>query len=283
MFASMKQILVKAHKNKYAVGAFNFSTIEILNAIFEASVNTKSDIILSTSEGELKHFGIENAVSIVKSLGNKTKNQITLHLDHGKTLAIIKKCIKAGYPSVHIDASSKKFNENIKLTKKVVNLQKKKNVWVEAELGSISGSSTLHEESYSEIVKKEFMTNPELAKEFVEKTNVNALAVSIGNVHGIWKGSPKLDFNRLKQIHKKVKIPLVLHGGSGIPDKDIRKSINFGIAKINVNTELRIAYANALRNFVFKKKKENVPYKILYSTIPAVQAVVEKKIKLFKG
>lgn len=279
----MKGVLSKAYRKKYAVGAFNFSTIEILNAIFQASVNKKQDIILSTSEGELTHFGIENAVSVVKSLGNRTKNNITLHLDHGHSFAIVKRCIKAGYPSVHIDASGKNFNDNIRLTKKVVDFAKKKNVWVEGELGSITGSSTLHKESYSEIVKEKLMTDPSLAKEFVEKTNVNALAVSIGNVHGLWRGSPKLDFNRLKEIHKKLKIPLVLHGGSGIPDKDIRKAIKFGIAKINVNTELRIAYANALRNFILKNKKEKVPYKILYSTIPAVRKVVEKKIKLFKG
>jgi len=283
MFTSMKEALYKAYRQKYAVGAFNFSTIEILNAIFKASVNTKSDIIVSTSEGELKHFGIENAVAIVKSLGNRTKNKITLHLDHGKSFDIVKKCIIAGYPSVHIDASSKKFNENIRLTKKIVNFAKKNNVWVEGELGSISGSSTLHKQSYSDIVREEFMTNPDLARNFVEKTNINALAISIGNVHGIYHGKPKLDFNRLKKIHKKIKIPLVLHGGSGIPDKDIKKSIKIGITKINVNTELRIAYANALRNSISKNKKENVPYKILYSTIPAVQKVVEKKIKLFKG
>ena len=282
MFASMKGVLVKAYRKKYAVGAFNFSTIEILNAIFQASLNTKSDIIISTSEGELNHFGIENAVAIVKSLGNRTKNNLTLHLDHGKSFEIVKHCIKAGYPSVHIDASSLEFNKNIKLTKKTVDFAKNK-VWVEGELGSISGSSTLHDQTYSEIVKEEFLTNPDLAKEFVEKTNIDTLAVSVGNVHGIWKGLPKLDFNRLKKIHEKVKIPLVLHGGSGIPDKDVRQAIKFGIAKINVNTELRVAFANSLRESLNKNPKENVPYNILNSTIPAVQEVVKKKIKLFKG
>ncbi len=281
MFAPMKQILIKAYKQKYAVGAFNFSTIEIINAIFQASLKTKSDIILSTSQGELTHFGPENAVAVVKSLGNKTKNNITLHLDHGKDFETVKHCIKSGYPSVHIDASSKKFEQNTKLTKKVVNFAKNK-IWVEGELGSISGSSTLHQQKYSEVVKEELMTSPDLAKEFVEKTNINALAISIGNVHGVWKGVPKLDFNRLKQIHKKIKIPLVLHGGSGIADKDIIKAIKFGIAKINVNTEMRIAFAKALRETLNKDKKQKVPYKILNATVPAVQKVVENKIKLFK-
>ena len=282
MFASMKEVLVKAYRKKYAVGAFNFSTIEILNAIFQAGLNTKSDIIISTSEGELNHFGMENAVAIVKSLGNRTKNKITLHLDHGKSFETVKHCIKAGYPSVHIDASSLEFNKNIKLTKKVVDFAKNK-VWVEGELGSISGSSTLHDQSYSEIVKEEFLTNPDLAKEFVEKTNIDALAVSIGNVHGIWKGLPKLDFDRLKKIHEKVKVPLVLHGGSGIPDKDIIHAVKFGIAKINVNTELRVAFANSLRESLSNNPEEKVPYKILSKTVPAVQEVVKKKIKLFKG
>lgn len=281
MFAPMKDVLLKAHRNKYAVPAFNFSTIEIANAIFQASVNKKSDIIMSTSEGELSHFGVENAVSIVKSMGKRTKKKITLHLDHGKSFEIVKKCINLGYPSVHIDASSKKYYENIKLTKKVVNFAKNK-AWVEAELGSISGSSTLHKQSYKDIVKKKFMTDPNLAKEFVEKTKCNALAISIGNVHGVWSGLPKLDFNRLQQIHKKVKIPLVLHGGSGIPALQIRKAIKLGIAKINVNTEMRIAFAKALKQSIKQNPKEKVPYKILCSTIPVVEAVVEKKIKLFK-
>lgn len=281
MFAPTKNIFLKAYKRRYAVGAFNFSTIEILKGIFQASLNQKADVMISTSEGELKHFGPENAVAVVKSLGKRTKNNLTLHLDHGKSFDIVKKCVKAGYPSIHIDASSKEFNANIKLTKKVVKYCK--GLWVEGELGSISGSSTLHKQTYSEIVKEEFMTSPNQAKEFVEKTGINSLAVSIGNVHGVWKGSPKLDFKRLEQIHKKVKIPLVLHGGSGIPDKDIRKAVKHGIAKINVNTEMRIAFSKALRETINKDKQQKVPYKLLYSTIPAVQQVVEKKIKLFKG
>jgi len=276
----IKNIYYSALKKKYAIGAFNFSTSDIANAIFLAAKKLRAPVILATSTGEMNHLTPEIAEGIASSL-KKIKNLLIFHLDHGKKFEDIKKAIKTGYDSVHCDGSSLPYNYNIRITRKSADYAHKKNRWIEGELGHIEGSSTVHKNvSYDKIKKEIIMTNPEQAKEFVEKTGINSLAVNIGNVHGIWKGSPSIDFKRLEDIYKKVKIPLVLHGGSGIPDAQIKKALKYGISKINVNTEIRVAFSNSLRKSL-SDKKQFIPTKYLPSAISAVQEIINKKIKLF--
>jgi ketose-bisphosphate aldolase len=280
MFAYMEQLQKRALQGKYAVPAFNFSTLEILQGIFLAGLKLKSPLIVETSHGSLSHFWPEFAKATVEEFSNMQKNiQVVLHLDHAKNYDLVKRCINIGYTSVHIDASSLPYKKNLRLTKKVVTYAHNRGVCVEGELGHVSGSSKLHlREKASTVLSREHMTDPDLAKEFVEATGVNTLAVFVGNLHGFWKGI-HLDIPRLQEIHKKTKRPLVLHGGSGIPRDQVRKAIKSGITKMNVNTELRNAYATTLRKSI-NKNKDIVPYHVLPPSRNAVMQVCMEKIRL---
>jgi len=210
---------------------------------------------------------------------------IILHLDHGKSFEIVKEAIEAGYDSVHFDGSGLDFEENLEMTKKAVDFAKEKGVKnIEGELGYLRGNSALQEEVE---IKEEDLTDPKQALEFIEKTGIDTLAISIGNIHGIFKSSknPHLFLERLKEINNKVgnKVGLVLHGGSGTPEDDIKKAIKLGVVKVNVNTELRLAYSKALKEFMQNNPEQTTPYKIMPSVVEAVQKVVEDKIMLFKS
>jgi len=259
----LKQVLKNARKGKYAVGQFNFSTIEQLVGILFAAEKLKSPIILGVSQGELNYLGLKQVVALVEIAKSETSVPIFLNLDHGKDLDLIKKAIDYGFSAVHFDGSGLPLEKNIEYAKKVVKYANKKNVLVEGELESI---------------EKNNLTSLNQAEKFVKETKVDSLAIAIGNVHGMHK-KPKLDFKRLKEISKKVNVLLVLHGASGIKDKDIKKAIKLGIVKINFNTELRLAWKKALIQAL--RGKEIKPYKILPRVQKGVQAKVEKKLKLF--
>jgi fructose-bisphosphate aldolase class II len=208
---------------------------------------------------------------------------IILHLDHGKSFDIIKEAIEAGYDSVHFDGSALSFEENIKMTKKIVDFAKEKGIKnIEGEIGYLRGKSALQE---AVEIKEEDLTNPEQAEGFVEETKVDTLAIAIGNIHGVLKSSknPHLFLDRLEEINERIgdKTGLVLHGGSGTPEEDIRKAIQLGIVKVNVNTELRVAYTKALRKSLQDDPNQTTPYKIMPLVVEAVQKVVDEKIKLF--
>lgn len=279
------QILKKAQMGKYAIGQFNVSTGEQLRAIIEVARDLKSPIIVGTSESERKFIGIKQIVALVKTWQKEAGLPIVLNADHCKTFESVKEAIDIGYSAVHFDGSELDFEENIKITKQVVEYAKDKNpdILVEGELGYLRGGSEIHEKIE---IKENELTRPEQTKEFVEKTRVDSLAIAIGNVHGIEidAKNPHLRLNRLEKIQKVVPgIFLVLHGGSGTPEEDIKKAIQLGIVKININTELRIAYSQAMRGFLEKNPKEIKPYKILAPSTDAVKEVVEKKIKLFNS
>ena len=279
----MKRLYDKASKEKYAIGHFNFSTMAILHGITNAAVKLKSPVIVALSEGEELYFGADEAVAVEDALNYKhksMKNQIVLHADHHKTFEACKRVADAGFQSIHIDASKNDFKTNLQITKKVVNYCKKKDIWVEGELGHVGGASTLHDVDISKVTGPEFMTDINEAKEFVEKTGVDALAINIGNAHGVWKGIPKLDFELLKKIKKLTKIPLVLHGGSGISEVDFKKAIRLGIDKININSEMRIAYGVALTK-AMRARKNFTPYDYMLKPMSAVEKVVNEKIKIF--
>ncbi|MBU0758733.1 MAG: class II fructose-bisphosphate aldolase [Nanoarchaeota archaeon] len=269
----------QASTEGYAIGAFNFSTVELANAIFLAAVKLKSPVLMCTSSGEMEHVGPEVARGIVNGLNRVHPDVAILHLDHGKKFEHIVAAIDAGYDSVHCDGSALPYKENVRLTKKCVQYAHKHGKWIEGELGHVGGSSTLHkDQSYSDV--EMIMTEPDEARRFVQETGVNSLAINIGNVHGVWNGIPHIDFKRLKEIQKATRIPLVLHGGSGIPMGQIKKALSFGIDKININTEIRVAYSESIRNSL-KDKNMFIPTSYMPLAVKAVQKVVETKIKMF--
>ena len=277
----MLDIFKKAKEGKYAIGAFNVSNLEQLKAIVLAVQNLKSPVLISTSQGESDFIGMKQLRALIDVYKKETDLSLILHLDHGKSLEIIEKAIDAGYDSVHFDGSVLDFEENVKVTEQVVKLAKERGINnVEGELGYLRGGSTIHEAIE---IKPEDLTNAKQAQEFVERTGVDSLAIAIGNIHGISKTgqNPHLFLDKLEEISKLINISLVLHGGSGIPEEDIKKAIELGIVKINVNTELRIAYTEALKKYLEINPNKVTPYKIMSPVVDAVQKTVEKKIKLF--
>jgi len=288
-------------KEAYAVGAFNISNLESLLAVVEAAVEEKSPVIVAVTPSSIRYAGLAFFEKIVKTAAKPAPVPMSLHLDHGEDVETASKCIEAGFTSVMIDGSHLKFEGNIALTKRVVNLAHPKGVSVEAELGRLAGveESTVEE-------REAVLTDPDAAEEFVKRTDVDALAVAIGTSHGAYKfkGEPKLDFERLKLIREKVGIPLVLHGASsvpswiiekavkygaelggakGIPEEHIRKAISLGIAKINIDTDLRLAFTATVREFLVKSPKMFDPRKILGSAKEAMKEVVKSKMLLFRS
>jgi len=258
---TLKQALKQAKKKGYALGQFNFSTLEQLRGILRAA--RKTPVILGVSEGEIGYLGLEETVALVEIAKAKYNLNVFLNLDHGHNLKLIKKAVDYGFSAVHFDGSGLGLEKNIQYVKKVVQYAHKKGVLVEGELDDI---------------KKGSLTSFDKAREFVFRTKVDSLAIAIGNVHGYYR-NVKLDFKRLKELNK-LNVFLVLHGGSGISKDQIRKAIKLGIAKVNNNTELRMAWKQGLIKSL--KNKEIKPYKILPFVEKSVQNKVEEKINLFK-
>jgi ketose-bisphosphate aldolase len=277
MLVNSKQILNKARRDGYAIGQFNISTVQAVNAILTAAVKLKSPVIIATSEGEALHFGVESIAAVVKSFGLRVKIPIVLHLDHGKDLNLIKRALAAGYTSIHFDGSALDLASNIRATKQAVALAHPYGASVEGEVGHIE--SRYYEGENQNLARK--LTNPDDALEFALKTGVDSLAVAIGTIHGAFKGRMNLDIGLLKLIGKRVKIPLVLHGASLLAKKDYDIVISAGIAKININTELRLALVNSLKNTFKTNPDEYVPYKVFDPAVAVMEKVVEEKIKIF--
>lgn len=276
-------IIKKAQQGKYAIGQFNVSTDEQIRAIVEVAKDLKSPIIIGTSESERKFIGTKQAVALVKTWQKESGLLIILNADHCKSFESAKEAIDAGYSAIHFDGSDLDFEENIKITKQVVDYAKDKgkDILVEGELGYLRGGSEIHEKIE---IKPEDLTKPEQAKEFIDKTGIDSLAVAIGNIHGVETDlkNPPLYLDRLEEIQEAVPSTfLVLHGGSGTPEQDIKKGIQSGISKININTELRIAYSDALEEEIKEHPDEVKPYKILAPAVEEMKKVVQEKIKLF--
>ena len=298
MLASKKTILQKARKGNYAVPHFNINNMEIVQGVVQAGVNLNSPLILSTSEGAIKYAGMNFLYELVKTASELVNIPIALHLDHGRDIETIKQAIKIGYSSVMFDGSHLDYKENVRITKQLVKLAHKKGITVEAELGTIGGTEDLVS------AKKIIYTNPEQAKDFVEKTGCDFLAVAIGTSHGAYKFKGKADLRHdiLREIKKKVKIPLVLHGASGVPERvvkqaekygakltgvygvpnsQIKLAIKNGINKINTDTDLRLAFDAGVRKFLKEKPKDFDPRHILGPAREEIRKVAEERIKLF--
>jgi len=299
MLVTNRDLLVPARRKVYAVGAFNINNLESLLAVAEAAVEEKSPVIVAVTPSAIKYAGLPYLAKIVKTAAESAQVPMALHLDHGQDFETVSKCVAAGFTSVMIDGSFLKFEENVALTKRVVDLARPKGVSVEAELGRLAG---VEEKTVEE--KEAVLTDPDTAKEFVERTRVDTLAVAIGTSHGAYKfkAEPKLDFERLKIISGKVDLPLVLHGASsvpawiiekaskygaelagakGIPEEHIQKAISLGISKINIDTDLRLAFTAAVREVLTNSPKEFDPRKILGPAKEAMKEVIKGKMRLF--
>ena len=271
MLVNSKKLLEKIKPNR-ALCALNFSTKEVAETIVKTASSLKAPFILQTSTGEASFLDPETAADIAQNLSQEYQFDFSLNLDHGHDLNLVKECLKYGYSSIHFDGSRLPFPENVSLTKQVVALCRPKKVCVEGELGQIPGSS-----SFAKNQPEGSLTSPDQVVQFIKETQVDFLAISVGEKHGL--GKANLDFNLLKKIADLTNTPLVLHGGSGISQELLKKAINLGIKKINFNTELRLAWTQSLRDFLSKHANEIVPYKILPSTEKKISQIVTEKLK----
>ncbi|MDR1488484.1 MAG: class II fructose-bisphosphate aldolase [Holosporales bacterium] len=299
-----KETFKDALNSKYAIGAFNFSNMEILQAIVETANEEKvSCVIIQVSESAIKYMGMEYLLHMVKASAETSSVPLCLHLDHGKSFDICAQCINFGFSSVMIDNSYLEFDDNIEFTKQVVEYAKSKNVSVEAEVGILSGI----EDGVNASEADSFLTDPNQAAEFIEKTGVDSLAISIGTSHGPNKGktgSPNLNIERLSEIKKRIgkDFPLVLHGASsvyqditkicnelgmeiknafGVKDSDIKEAIKNGIAKINVDTDVRLAFLAGVLESLRDNKNNIDPRKHLGIAKKTVKEVIRRKIRTF--
>lgn len=276
-FVTMREILADAQKNHYAVGAFNTNNMEIVQAIVEAAVEERSPVILQASQGAIKYAGIDYIMGIVRAAADVADIPIVMHLDHGTSFDQVMMCLRKGFTSVMIDGSQYPLEENIALTRRVVEVAHPMGVTVEAELGKIGGT----EDDISVSESEASLTVPAEAKYFVEQTNVDALAVAVGTAHGVYKGVPRLRFDRLQEIRNLVDIPLVLHGASGVPDEAIAEAIKIGISKVNIDTNIRQAFSQAVHKYLADHPNEIDPRKMLGPARAAMKEIVREKIRLF--
>lgn len=287
MLVHLKEIIKWAEKKSCAVGAFNTFNLETTLGIIEGAQSARTPVIVAVSETTIQFAGLKPITHIVKTIAkNKAVDiPVALHLDHGRHFSSVVECIQSGFSSIMIDASDLPLDENIRITKQATSYAHKQGVWAQGEIGKV----VRQPEEIKKLMDnpEEFLTDPIEAVEFIKKTGVDTLAVSIGNIHGIYKIkniTPKLNFERLKRIAQEIKavkkIPLVLHGASGIKKEEIKKAINFGIKIINIDTELRIAFRQALEDFLAKNESVD-PRKIMIPTIKAVAKIVEEKARVF--
>jgi fructose-bisphosphate aldolase, class II len=275
---SMKEMMIKGKKEGYAIGQFNLNNLEYTQAILQAAEAEKSPVILGVSEGAARYMGgYTTVVNMVKGLMHdyKTTVPVAIHLDHGTSFESCKAAIDAGFTSVMIDASSKPLEENIEITNTVVEYAHEHGVSVEAELGVVGG------EEDDIIADGVIYADPAECKELVEKTNIDCLAPALGSVHGPYKGEPNLGFEEMETISSQSDLPLVLHGGTGIPLKDIQRAISLGTAKINVNTENQIQGTKAVRDFLASDAEAYDPRKYLAPMREAIKETVIGKMREF--
>lgn len=274
---SMNEFLPKAKANKYAVGQFNMNNLEFAQAITEAAMELNSPFIFGVSEGALKYMGIEFTVALAEAAAKKSGLPIALHLDHGSSFDVAMKCIRAGFSSVMFDGSHHPYEENIRLTKEIVKAAHAMGVSVEGELGTIGGT----EDDISVDEANASLAKPAEAIRFYEETGVDALAIAVGTAHGMYAGEPNIHFDIIEEVSNAIPALLVLHGGSGVPDEMIKKAIQAGAAKINVNTENQVAATQAIRDVLNKDAKVYDPRKYLTPARSAMIEVVKAKIELF--
>jgi len=289
---NLKELILEAENKKVAIGHFNIAGLEQLKAIFEAgqelsqTQNTKIPLIIGTSEGEGDYVGFRQAAALVKSFREEFNYPIFINGDHIRSLEKAKEVVEAGYDAVIFDASESSFEENLKKTKEAVKSIKSINpkILVEGEIGFIGTSSKILKEiPKGAAIKPEDFTKPEEAKRFVKETKVDLFSAAIGSIHGMFKNipEPNLDIKRIKEIREVCGTPFVLHGGSGVSNEDFLAAIDAGISIIHINTEIRVAWREALENSLKNNPEEVAPYKIMAEVIAEMKKVVVKNLKIF--
>jgi fructose-bisphosphate aldolase, class II len=278
MIENAINILKQAQDQKYAIPQLNINNLEWTKYVLEECNLQKAPVILGVSEGAIKYMGGYNVVTMmIKGLVKDLKISIpvVIHLDHASSVESCKNAIDAGFTSVMIDASKYPLHENVLITQEVVQYAKMHNVSVEAEVGHIGGTedAVIAEIAYAKV---------DDCIKIVNETNIDMLAPALGSVHGLYVGEPKLDFDRMKEIGNKISVPLVLHGGSGIPDDMIKKAIELGTCKINVNTELQIAWHEAVKKYINDNPNQYDPRKVIKSGETAIKKAIFDKLTLFK-
>jgi tagatose 1,6-diphosphate aldolase GatY/KbaY len=267
-------MLLDAQKGGYAVGAFNVENMEMVRAVIAAAEEMCAPVMLQTTPSTVKYGTLEIYAAIVEAEAKKASVPICLHLDHGSSFELAVQAIKAGYTSVMIDGSQEDFEQNIAITKKVVDAARACRIPVEAELGKVGGKEDDLE------AEADTNTDPMEAKKFVERTGVSSLAIAIGTAHGFYAGTPVLDKERISEIQKVVSIPLVLHGASGLSDDDVRESVQRGMCKVNFATDLRVAYMDAGKKLLAEKPDTFDPKKLGLVGMEAVKELVKNCMRV---
>lgn len=285
---TLKEVIQEAEENKVSIGHFNISNIEGLWGIFRAAKELDLPIIIGLSEGERDFVGVRQAVALVKSIRKEFNYPIYINADHTYSFERIKEAVDAGFDAVIYDGAKLSINENIKITKQCVEYAKKINpyILVEGELGYIGTSSKILDKiPEGASVGDEMLTTAKDAEKFVRETGVDLFAPAVGNIHGMLKDSPnpELNIERIKEIRKSTGVPLVLHGGSGITDKNFKDAIKAGISTIHINTEIRVAYCDAIKKSLEENPNEIAPYKLMKPSVDAVKELVKKRLELFSG
>lgn len=267
-----KKMLLDAQKGGYAVGAFNVENMEMVKAVIAAAEELHAPVMLQTTPSTVKYGSLETYAAIVAAEAKKAKVPVCLHLDHGNSYELAVAAIEAGYTSVMIDGSHESFEDNIEVTRRVVEAAKAKGIPVEAELGKVGGKEDDLE------ADADTNTDPQEAKEFVERTGVSSLAIAIGTAHGFYVGTPVLDKARVSDIKNLVSVPLVLHGASGLSEEDVRECVTRGMCKVNFATELRAAYTDAVKKLLAEKPETYDPKKLGVIGMEAVKEIVKNRM-----
>lgn len=277
---NLKDVLWEAYRHKYAVGSFNVINMEFLEAIIEAAAEKLSPVILAIAEVHFKYVNLENITPAIREVARRARVPVVMHLDHGTSFEAIIRALRAGFTSVMFDGSLLPFEENVARTKEVVKICHAVGVTVEAELGHVTGAE-IGEGASQAVLAEELYTRVDEAVEFVRRTGVDCLAVAIGTVHGLYRGEPRLDFERLARINDALRIPLVLHGGTGLPTRDFRQAIALGVAKINIYTAMSVAACDAIRE-VLQQKPQTIDFPgIMQECKKSLQEVVEEHMEIF--
>ena len=273
-----KQMLLDAQKGNYAVGAFNVENMEMVMAVMEAAEELKSPVIMQTTPSTVKYAGLDFFLANVKAAAERASVPVAMHLDHGSSFELAMQAYRTGYTSIMIDGSHGSFEENIAVSKAVADACTPSGIPVEAELGKVGGK-----EDDLDGGDDNPCTDPDQAVEFVKRTGITSLAVAIGTAHGVYKGEPKLDLDRLSEIREVVDIPLVLHGTSGVPDETVTECVNRGICKVNYATDLRIAFTKGVSE-VFSENPDVIdPKKYNACGKERVKEYVMSKMKVCKS
>lgn len=274
---NMNEMLKKARQDKYAVGAFNILDYNSMKAVVDAAVELQAPVIIQTSVKTVLFWGYRPMAEWYRELAGSAPVPVAIHLDHCKDIEVIKNCIEYGWTSVMIDASAKPFSENLTMTRQVVDMAQPKNISVEAEMGAIVGvEDDIH-------VKEQdaHLADPDEAEKFCLDLSLDCFAPAIGTAHGLYKGEPKIAFDCLEEIAKRIDVPLALHGGTGLSDEVFRRCIALGCAKVNISTQLKHVHIDSFVNYYHQKSEEYNPLTVLRAQYEDLKEAVKENIQLF--